>query len=63
MKAQQGCLTNYSPIVNFLLKWYATDDNITTVNGDILNFSQGTLNATKVRTATMGKNAQAWLGI
>lgn len=47
MKAQEGCLTSYSAVVSFLLKRYATVDNIGTVDGDYWNLRQETLSATE----------------
>lgn len=40
-KAQGGCLKLYSAVVNVLLKRYATDDNITVVDGVKRQFRHG----------------------
>lgn len=32
--AQEGCLTSYFAVANFLLKLYATDDYIAVIDGD-----------------------------
>lgn len=37
---QEGCLTSYCEVVNYLLTIYATDDVITEAEADILNFKQ-----------------------
>lgn len=47
MKPQEGCLTNVLAVINFLIKRYATDNNIATVDGDIPIFRQETLSATE----------------
>lgn len=39
-KAQEGCPTFNSTIVNYRLKWYATEDSIATVDEDIRTFKK-----------------------
>lgn len=44
-KNQKGCLMSNSVVVNFLLKWHATDNNIAVVDEVIRQFRQGALSA------------------
>lgn len=45
-RAQEGCVTSYYTIVNYLLKQYATDDNIASADADNHSFTQRNLMAT-----------------
>lgn len=45
-KSKEGRLTSFYAIVNYLLKQFATEDNIATVEADIWDFRQGSLTAT-----------------
>lgn len=42
---KQDCLTSFPAIVNYVLKWFETDNSIATAEAETLNFKQESLMA------------------